>query len=398
MIMSFMKGLHRFLFCLLIGIVLSACGGGGDGDSVGQGTLSTSLTDTSTDEYQAIYVTIDGVEVHKSGNGNGQWETVATPEKTYNLLELVNGVRETLGVANLDAGHYTQMRLIIGKNPDQGLNILSTQHPFANYFIDQNNEVKVLKIPSGMNTGVKVVNGFNINENQTTELLLDFNAMHSVVKAGSSGKYLLKPTVKVVDTADYAIVSGVVAEDGTDPQVLLEGTLVTAQLPVTSGDPKDQVVIDAGTLSDENGAYSLFLAPNEPGDSYNLVASLSGYHPVCSTLTLGADSVTEVNFDLPVVTTSLGTVLGEVRINNTAVDQFATIEFRQEVSCPTASEIETVTVRSFNIADGGNYSIELPEGSYQLVAWSYGMLTVAYDISVTAGGDTTQHITLDPAP
>ena len=396
MSMGFMKGLHRFLLCFFIGIVLSACGVVGDGDSVGQGTLSTSLTDTSTDEYQAIYVTIDEVEVHKSGNGNGQWETVATPEKTYNLLELVNGVRETLGVATLDAGHYTQMRLIIGNTPDQGLNIFSNQHPFANYFIDQNNEIKELKIPSGMNTGVKVVNGFDINENQTTELLLDFNAMHSVVKAGSSGKYLLKPTVKVVDTADYAIVYGVVAEDGTDPQVFLEGALVTAQLPVSNGDPKDQVVIDAGTLSDENGDYSLFLAPNEQGDSYNLVASLSGYHPVCSTVTLGADSVTEVNLDLPVVTTSLGNVSGMVTIANAGVDQFATIEFRQDVSCPT--DVETVTVSSFNIADGGSYSIELPAGSYQLVAWSYGMVTAIYPITVTSGIDTPQDVTLNPAP
>jgi hypothetical protein len=288
------------------------------------------------------------------------------------------------------------MRLIIGNTPDQGLNIFSNQHPFANYFIDQNNEIKELKIPSGMNTGVKVVNGFDINENQTTELLLDFNAMHSVVKAGSSGKYLLKPTVKVVDTADYAIVYGVVAEDGTDPQVFLEGALVTAQLPVSNGDPKDQVVIDAGTLSDENGDYSLFLAPNEPGDSYNLVASLSGYHPVCSTVTLGADSVTEVNLDLPVVTTSLGNVSGMVTIANAGVDQFATIEFRQDVSCPT--DVETVTVSSFNIADGGSYSIELPAGSYQLVAWSYGMVTAIYPITVTSGIDTPQDVTLNPAP
>lgn len=394
MLMGFMKDLHRFLFCLLIGLFLSACGGGG-GDSVGQGTLSTSLTDSSTDEYQAIYVTIDRVEVHKDGNGNGQWEAVASPEKTYSLLELVNGIRETLGVATLDAGHYTQMRLIIGNTPDQGLNILSTQHPFANYFIDQNNEIKELKVPSGMNTGVKVINGFDISENQTTELLLDFNAMHSVVKAGPNGKCLLKPTVKVLDTADYAIVSGVVAEDETTPLVLLEGALVMAQFPVTSDDPKDQVAIDAGTLSDENGEYALFLAPNEGDDFYNLVASLPGYYPVCTAVALGEHSLTEVNFDLPVVTASLGTVSGVVNIANDGVDQYTTIEFRQQVLCSGANEM--VTVRSFNIADDGNYSVNLPAGTYQVVAWSYGMVTATYDIIVTSNVDTPQDISLNPA-
>jgi hypothetical protein len=36
------------------------------------GTLSTSLTDSSTDEYQAVYVTIARVEVHHDGNGGWQ--------------------------------------------------------------------------------------------------------------------------------------------------------------------------------------------------------------------------------------------------------------------------------------------------------------------------------------
>ena len=394
MFMGFMKDLHHFMLYLLIVLFLFACGGGGD--SVSQGTLSTSLTDTSTNEYQAIYVTIDRVEVHMGGNDNGNWQTVANPEKTYNLLELVNGVRETLGIATLNAGHYTQMRLIIGKTPDQDLNIFSTQHPFANYFVDQNNEINELKIPSGMNTGVKVVNGFNINENQTTELLLDFNAMHSVVKAGSSGKYLLKPTVKVLDTADYAIVSGVVAETGTNPQVLLEGALVTAQFSVASDDAKDQIVIDAGTVSDENGSYALFLEPNDPSEFYNLVATLPNYQPVCTPVSLDADSITEINFDLPVVSTNPGTVAGLVTITNAGEDQFATIELRQQVACPSVTE--TVTVNSFNIANGGFYSVELPAGIYQMVAWSYGMVTSTYDITIISGIQTPLNITLNPTP
>jgi hypothetical protein len=98
-----------FLGCLA-GFVVAACGGGGSsgGD---QGTLKTSLTDASTDTYRAVYVTIARVDVHLGGDdGEGNWQTVAEPNKTYNLLGLVNGVRETLGLASLDTGH-----IFIGK-------------------------------------------------------------------------------------------------------------------------------------------------------------------------------------------------------------------------------------------------------------------------------------------
>ncbi len=57
-------------------------------------------------------------------------------KKTYNLLELVNGVLEELGMTELPAGHYTQMRLFIGDDPDDGVNIFGDPHEFANYVID----------------------------------------------------------------------------------------------------------------------------------------------------------------------------------------------------------------------------------------------------------------------
>ena len=52
--------------------------------------------------------------MHKGGSEDDQnWEPVASPDKTYNLLDLTNGVREELGIADLEAGDYTQMRLLL---------------------------------------------------------------------------------------------------------------------------------------------------------------------------------------------------------------------------------------------------------------------------------------------
>ena len=96
---------------------LTSCGGGGGGGSAsGDGTLSVSLTYATSCNYKAVYVTIDEVQVHMSDeSGIDSWLMVSTPQKTYNLLELVNGVRQSLGLVDLSPGHYTQLRLIIGK-------------------------------------------------------------------------------------------------------------------------------------------------------------------------------------------------------------------------------------------------------------------------------------------
>jgi len=387
--LKILKKLNIVLLIFLLGVCLTACGSDNSGSDskTAQGTLSTSLTDSSTDEYQAIYVTISRVEVHHDDSGD--WETVANPDKTYNLLELVNGVRETLGISNLDAGHYTQMRLIIGETPQEdGLNIFDELHPYANYIINQVDESHEMKVPSGTNTGLKIVNGFDINENETTELILDFDAMRSVVKAGASGKYLLKPTVKVLDTASYSLISGTVldAEDPDEGRALVTAQVTDPQNP----DVKEQVVIKAGTLVSENDEYKLFLEP----ESYNLVAVQVGYLPACTAVTLQADSATTIDFNLIAAATEPGTISGTVKISESSEDQYVTIDFRQEITCTDAPNTAIITIKSINIANGGSYAVDLPEGDYQVVASTYNEETQSFDdVEVTAETTTLLDIT-----
>jgi len=361
----------KLLLCsFLAGMMLTACGGGDSAPA--QGTLSTSLTDASTDLYQAVYVTISRVEVH----ANGGWQTVANPEKTYNLLELVNGVRESLGIATLNAGHYTQMRMVLSGTPDSGINIFSQHHPFANYVIELNDAVQELTAPSGMNTGLKVVNGFDIKPDQTTELILDFDAMHSIVVAGSSGKYQIKPTVKVLDVADGATVSGLVSEAGSAPTVFLEGALVSAQVTDSNAaDPANQVLIDAGTVSAANGGYGLFLAVG----GYNLVAAKEGSLPACSTISLSPASQETVDFNLDPTPTAPGSITGSASIAGAPADQVVTIDIRKEITCQGAVAPDMITVQSVNVANGGTFDVALSEGTYQVVASTSGKTTQVFD-------------------
>jgi hypothetical protein len=366
----------KFIIGILASCFLVACGGSG-GSSGGTGELAMSLTDATLYQYQAVYVTIDEIKVHRD-NGGG-WKTVASPGQTFNLLELVNGVREDLGLATLDAGHYTQMRLIIGDTPDDSLNIFSQTHPFANYVIvaDDMDSIHELKVPSGPQTGVKLVNGFDINTNQTTELILDFDASKSVVEAGSSGQWHLKPTIKVLETSTAAIVDGTVTEEVTD--VNLQGVMVSAQIhsPVEL-DEKDVVTVQASTTTDANGEYALFLSPG----TYNLVAFSENHFPGCVGIVTLEDSVQTIPFSLSPAG-GTGTIEGNVTIAEGSSTQHATISFRQDVNC--SGVLTTIELTMRNILKNNAYSLNLPAGTYHVVASTFGKTTLTSTVVVTNG-------------
>jgi len=357
----FVSGLA--LLCLPLVIFAVSCGGGG-GDSggsgsTGTGTMNLSLTDASTTDYQAIYVTIKQVEVHKDGGAG--WEVVSSPNKTYNLLALVNGVREELALATLATGHYTQMRLILKDTPDNSINILSRAHPYANYFINTNDESIELKVPSGFQTGIKIVKGFDINANETTELILDFDASRSIVKAGSSGKWLLKPTIKVLNTQEGSVIEGNAGPGGV---------LVSAQV-YNSGAiaPEDKVEVKAATVTDGSGNYKLFL---EPG-TYTLVGYEDGYSVFYEDTKIVIASGEAQTHSVDLTSSDMGKLSATVPITGAEPDQYATISIRQSATVNGSSE--DIEIKSLNVAAGGSILTSLPVGGYKAVISTYNKIT-----------------------
>jgi hypothetical protein len=398
-----------FLFAIITIFVLTACSGGG-GSSGGIGTLSLSLTDASSSDYKAVVVTIDEIQVHLKGDGNSpnHWKSVDMPISplTVNLLDLVNGVREDLGLVDLKARSYTQMRLIIGDTPNPAI------LPFANYVVTNTDPVEIheLKIPSGDKTGFKIVNGFTIAADQKTELILDFDACRSVVQAGDSGQWLLKPTVKVRNTANYAIIEGRVTDD-TPSAMGINGVLVTVQKnDGTAIDPKNKVVVVAATLTDflkteagdeildTEGNFSIFVEPLTNGEHYYLVAYKDGYIPDFLKITELAAGQTRLVDDLILSEDGSGTVAGLVTINGADnTEQYATLSFRQEVGV----DDEMIEIKSINVLNTYRYSVnlpsvDLPEELYTLVASTlFGFETEEYtSLTVETGVTTTQNVEL----
>lgn len=386
--MKLYKALNWISMTLLL-FFLVACSGGSDSSS--NGTLSLGLTDASTDEYRAVYVTIEEVQVHLGdmdgeGDGDNNWITVATPQKTYNLLELVNGVIAQLGVIELESGIYTQMRLFLGMVPDGELTLLDQAHRYANYVIDKDDDdVHELKVPSGYQSGIKLVREFEIIEGLTVDLLLDFDASASVVKAGNSGQYLLKPTIKVTDTVNNAILSGTVTDDSLEP-VGLGGVTVSAQY---YDEASDKPIVFTSTITEGEGAspggYLMYLPPNE----YNVVAYMEDYMPECINITAGLNDSLNEDFVLA-ETTESGTVSGNIQ--GLADEQSVIISFRKTQVCVPEVDGQVIEVDNLNMGNG-DYTIKLPAGIYDVYLLTDGIETFVQE--VTIGDETEETLNFD---
>jgi len=220
---------HRFISlrwvgCGVLASALAACGGGGGSDASTQGTLRLAMTDAPACGYDHVYVTVDRIRVHQSSGASdadaGWIEMTVSPARRIDLLNLTNGALEELGSMPLEAGSYQQIRLVLADNPANP----TPSRPLANALVleGQNTEL-ALKTPSGQQSGLKLQAHFDVTGGQLADLVLDFDACKSIVKAGNSGNYNLKPVVSVFKRLTTAI------EGYVDPLMASPGTLVSAQ-------------------------------------------------------------------------------------------------------------------------------------------------------------------------
>ena len=102
---------------------------------------------------------------------------------TFDLLK-VKGIEEFFGEAEVEAGKYTQMRLIVDK---------------AEVALGDN-EPQEAEVPSQK---LKFVRPFDVVPGEVTTILIDFDADKSVTVTGA-GKIIVKPVVKLAITQGQA--------------------------------------------------------------------------------------------------------------------------------------------------------------------------------------------------
>jgi hypothetical protein len=146
------------------------------------GRMVMHIVDAPTDHLSEVNIIVGSVEVHSDLNG---WFITREEPDTIDLLTLKNGVTAVLSDTALPAGKYTQIRLHIEE---------------GSYVIAEGERYDLI-IPSGFQTGVKLVGEFDVLSNDRVDLLLDFDVHRSVEHAADG--YRLQPTIRfqVLDSA-----------------------------------------------------------------------------------------------------------------------------------------------------------------------------------------------------
>lgn len=167
-----------------------------------KGRLKMYLVDSPA-VLDSVIICVTRVEVHIAGSDSTSgWFVINDSTRYFDLLRLTNGASAVLGDSSLAPGHYTQIRLFIGE---------------GSYVVDQGVKHD-LEIPSGSQSGLKLIHQFTIESGKLYELLLDFNVEKSIVITGN-GKYKLKPTIRVVPIVISGSISGQVLPLDAQPTI-----------------------------------------------------------------------------------------------------------------------------------------------------------------------------------
>ena len=345
--MKIVKGLSGsllMLFSLLF--ITSSCSDDDDGSNLpGQGTakVAVRLVDAPGD-YEKVNIDIQDVMINRTDESESGWVSLTDVNTgVYDLLELTGGTSVLLAENDLATGELEQIRLVLGSE---------------NTLVIDGEEVP-LTTPSAQQSGLKIdLDDTELEDGFTYEIILDFDADKSIVKAGESSQYILKPVINASWKVNSGQITGVV--NPTEFQTL--ASVIT----------KDNDTISSFT--NQNGVYVLYGVPAGTYQVNLLPETDSGYR-----LTTLSEVVVENGQITDVASTDLEVALEGGSISGSVLNADAPVVVSVMVSDETLST---------TIAEDGGFTLGgVPAGTYTVTLIpaedsAYGSLEIP-DVVVT---------------
>ncbi|MFD2034119.1 DUF4382 domain-containing protein [Belliella marina] len=242
---TYLKNLNLLLLAVLSVFALSCNTDDDVGIAEGKARVNVFLVDAPAD-YDAVWVEVIGVEILPKGENedNGTaWINLgneAAEDNMINLLELVGGNSAKLGEVEVPAGEISQIRLLLGEN---------------NYLMNGEERIE-LTTPSAQQSGLKIKIDKPILAGISYDLILDFDAGKSIVKAGNSGKYILKPVLRAI-AEESATIEGIITPLEAAPVMVLG--IIGEDTVSTFASENGSFMLRGLT----EGVYTVVLEPNE---------------------------------------------------------------------------------------------------------------------------------------
>lgn len=276
---------------LTLFLVTAGCSGGSDGETMVRllvGDAPLHLDDGTV--VTEVNVAISKVELIASDGEDSPRVTLFEGSETINLLSLANlpvAQLPQLGLTAVPPGTYTQLRLIVDEA--------------ASSVVLEGGGVEPLKVASGPQTGLKVVNlNITIEPNETQVMLLDFD----LTKLHENSRFLLTPNaIRVVKLDDAGSITGTLALPANAQNTVLVTDVVSTLTLHHAGSP-DAIALTQVVLNSASTAQ-VFTINGIPADTDYVVTSETSYDSQTSTFDIPPAPATITV--TPGGTTNLGT-------------------------------------------------------------------------------------------
>lgn len=242
---------HLPILALLFSLfIFTACSTESD---QGMGTMKVSLTDAPVN-FDQVNIEILQVLVNRDESADDTtdsgWYSVMDDSLFVNLLDYQNGAVLDLGEVELEAGQYNQIRLLLGEN--------------NNVVID--GETHVLTTPSAQQSGYKININAEVQEGETYELTIDFDASQSIVVTGNNN-YILKPVLRAISPQLQGSIAGTVLPLEAEPFVY---AIAGEDTVGTQADEEGNFKI----VGLEDGTYNVWFNPSNEAYADSLVEGI----------------------------------------------------------------------------------------------------------------------------